>query len=613
MATSLVIGWWILLGDEFQQLGRHVLGSALFFANFSFWSDSGYFDTIAESKPLLHLWSLAVEEQFYLAWPLLLMWARIPTRMLKWIAILGAISLFIGIYWAKRYSAAAFYLPFGRGWELAVGAALAALNQQGLLSALSASACNRLSSAGLACIGLSLFVIDRNTMFPGYWALLPVVGACLCIAGGPETWVNRALLASPALVAVGLISYPLYLWHWPLLVYARILQDGFADPPRAWRITAVVLAFFLAWLTYRAIERPIRRRQGGLVILFLTLSMGLLATAGALMWRGKLPPRSNDPAIRGIVSAGSDWIFPDELQSFQANGQFFEIVPGGPQHVLLIGDSHVEQYRSRALELAKNEPGRVATLLFATRGACPPIPRFMEPRDPECEKRREAGFELAKRSEVKAVILAGCWACYFDIGDATSLPTTNGPPPPDRFYYVDESGQQYYLRGGDGVARSLEALAATIQQLRALGKRVYLVLNIPVGGEFEPRVRLAVGKGANTKAPLMDARPDDRAMSRKLARGRLGEIAVLPVSPTVALSDSQRALHDQLMQLARANGAIPLDPQSVLCQPETGQCLRTDEQGDPIYKDGSHLRAQYVRKHATFLDQALLIDSGETR
>lgn len=612
MTATIGLGWWMLLGDEFRALGRQVLSSTLFVANFSFWKEAGYFDTAVESKPLLHLWSLAVEEQFYLIWPawLALAWRR--GRILRWILGVALVSFLIGVAWRNRYPDAAFYLPFGRFWELAAGAAVGALVRADVPARLSAAVRNAMSIVGLLCIGAGLAFIDRHRAFPGWWALLPVTGACLCIGAGPQAWVNRRALSLKWMVGIGLISYPLYLWHWPLLAYARVLQEGFGDPPRLWRFGAVGIAVFLAWLTYRFVERPIRHRPGRRVLMALALGMVLLGLAGASMLRGLMPPRSHDPNIQAIIAAGSDWVFPDEMQSFSANGFSFETVPGNRQQVVLIGDSHVEQYRARALQLARQSPDRLATLLFATRGACPPIPRFMEPRDPLCEERRQAGFALAQRPEVTAVVLAGCWACYFDIGDATSQPTSSAPPPPDRFYYVDEQGAHHYLRGGDGVKRSLQALGDVIRELRAAGKRVYLVLNIPVGGDYEPRVRLAVRRGNDLQVPLMAARPDDRAVGRKIAMGRLRSLAVLPVSMTVPLSASQLKLHEQLKQIALDNGAIALDPMTVLCR-QDDQCERTDAQGGPIYKDGTHLRAAYVRDHATFLDRALLVPDGEAR
>lgn len=612
LTATLAFGWWILLEDEFRSLGRQVLSSTLFVANFSFWKEAGYFDTAVETKPLLHLWSLAVEEQFYLIWPawLALAWRR--GRILRWILGVALVSFVIGLAWRNRYPDAAFYLPFGRFWELAAGAAVGALVRADVATRMSAAVRNGLSVVGLLCIGAGLALVDRHRAFPGWWAVLPVAGACLCIGAGPQAWANRHALSLKWLAGIGLISYPLYLWHWPLLAYARVLQEGFGDPPRLWRFGAVGMAVCLAWLTYRLVERPLRHRPGRGVLLALTLGMAILGVAGALMIRGLLPPRSHDPNIQAIIEAGSDWVFPDEMQSFSANGFSFEIIPGARQQVLLIGDSHVEQYRARAMQLARQTPDRLATLLFATRGACPPIPRLMEPRDPLCEERRHAGFALAQRPEVSTVVLAGCWACYFDIGDATSQPTSSAPPPPDRFYYVDEKGEHHYLRGGDGVKRSLAALAEVIRDLRAAGKRVYLVLNIPVGAEFEPRVRLAVGSGNDVKVPLMSARPDDRAVGRKIAAGRLRSLAVLPVSMTVALSASQLQLHEQLKRIALDNGAIALDPMTVLCH-QDDQCQRTDSQGGPIYKDATHLRAAYVREHATFLDRALLVSDGEDR
>ncbi|MBS0428080.1 MAG: acyltransferase [Proteobacteria bacterium] len=580
LAATLGFGWYVLLSDEFRQLGRHILGSAGFVQNLVLLREAGYFDTAAESKPLLHLWSLAVEEQFYIFWPMVLglAWARSGRSVLTWMAVAVGLSFALNIGLVYRYPDAAFYLPFTRVWELAAGAILAYM---GLRRQPHHSGRSRewQSVAGLVLIVLGLLVIHRGKAFPGFWAVLPVLGACLCIAAGPGAWLNRHVLGSRLFVWFGLISYPLYLWHWPLLAYARVLQ-GEGDPSRAIRFGAVAAAVLLAWLSYRFVERPLRRREGAPVVAGLSVAMAVLSLIGAAAAMRLLVPRNDAPGLQVIASAGSDWAYPDGMQPVQVNGQTLYRIGDGPGKVLLVGDSHVEQYGPRAVELAKERPGDVQPLVFATRGACPPISNVLEDRDPICGERFDAVRRYALSPDVSSVIVGGCWTCYFDIGDATAQPQASAPPPPDRYYYLDRrTGTRHYLRGGDGVERAFEALAAELRAFKAAGKTTYLLLNIPVGVEFGPRSRLT--------------------------GDRLGVMHAVPVTPLVAMTASQAALHERLRRLAVDNGAIPIDPVPTLCQAD-GQCRRADAMGEPIYKDGVHLRARFVRSAASYLDPALL-------
>src|SRR5262245_40012984 len=225
LVACLALGWLVLLPDEYAQLGKHVAAGAGVVSNIALWREAGYFDSAAELKPLLHLWSLGVEEQYYLAWPLLLLLFR---RHMGWMIVaLGAASFALNIWMVGTHPTAAFYLPFTRFWELLAGSYLAfAVRKE--------NPSPYFSMVGAGLIVLGFILLEPQKAFPGWWALLPVLGAALLIRAGPQGWVNRRVLAHPAMVFVGLISYPLYLWHWPLLTYARIVHGG--EPPVAARL-----------------------------------------------------------------------------------------------------------------------------------------------------------------------------------------------------------------------------------------------------------------------------------------------------------------------------------------------------------------------------------------
>ncbi len=280
MLASFIAGWFILFPDEYKQFGKHMMGGALFVSNLVLYKESGYFDAAAETKPLLHLWSLGIEEQFYIVFPIVawLAW-RARLNMLSLVALAGVVSFALNVGHIEANPVWAFYQPQARAWELMMGAMLALLvtDTSGWMNKMGSkidpyvarliyrrdaalepglALANLKSWLGLALIVIGLFTITKDTHFPGKWALLPTVGAALLIWGGPQAFVNRLLLSNPVAVWFGKISYPLYLWHWPILVFLRIMTG---DTP-IWFLRAgvIVVAIVLSWLTYRFIEKPIR-------------------------------------------------------------------------------------------------------------------------------------------------------------------------------------------------------------------------------------------------------------------------------------------------------------------------------------------------------------------
>ena len=279
LIACFAFGWFALLADEYKQLGKHIAGGAGFISNFLFWNESGYFDNTADTKPLLHLWSLGIEEQFYVVWPLLLWVAyKKKTNCLNIILAIAVVSFALNVYETKTDAVAAFYSPQTRFWELLIGSlrAYATLARQnpplavtqknnGWISRIIHSQApdtyghilrNAQSLLGLVLIVVGLIRINKDAHYPGTWVLLPTLGTALIIAAGSQAWLNRKALSNRVLVWFGLISFPLYLWHWPLLSFARIVEIEY--PSRNIRIAVVLLSIVLSLLTYKFIEKPMR-------------------------------------------------------------------------------------------------------------------------------------------------------------------------------------------------------------------------------------------------------------------------------------------------------------------------------------------------------------------
>lgn len=279
LLSCLIFGWFILLADEYKELGKHVAAGAAFVSNLALWREAGYFDSSAETKPLLHLWSLGIEEQFYIIWPLILWLSwKSKSSLLAVSFLVAIISFTLNIRSILESPVATFYSPLTRFWELLSGTLLAWFTlywrRPSFMMKSKASSngptvfhyfklnlewCgwpNILSFLGLMLILSGFYLISKESHFPGYLAVSPVAGAVLLISAGPMAWVNRVILANRFAIWFGLISFPLYLWHWPLLAFGRILYDQ--DPPLEYRMGAVTVAVLFAWLTVRFIEKPFR-------------------------------------------------------------------------------------------------------------------------------------------------------------------------------------------------------------------------------------------------------------------------------------------------------------------------------------------------------------------
>jgi peptidoglycan/LPS O-acetylase OafA/YrhL len=307
LAATLFLGWFFLLPDEYQQLSKHVFGGAGFMSNLVLYKEAGYFDGAAERKPLLHLWSLGIEEQFYLIWPLFLWFAwRRRWNILKSVAWIGIFSFVLNLILVRHSPTSAFYLPLTRFWELLVGVVLAHLTRnknehQWLRPELG----NVRSGLGIALLALGLIFIDRDRMFPGFWAILPTAGAFLLLSAGENSWINQKILAHPVLKWVGLISFPLYLWHWPLLAYARVL--GGEQPGVALASALVAISIALATLTYYLVEIPLRfGKAKSFNTVGLCTSMTAIAAVGiAFFWNDGLTFRKI-AKLNTIVTSGED-------------------------------------------------------------------------------------------------------------------------------------------------------------------------------------------------------------------------------------------------------------------------------------------------------------------
>lgn len=412
LVSCFIFGWFALLSEEYRLLGKHIVGGTSFVSNFFLWNESGYFDNIADTKPLLHLWSLGIEEQFYIIWPVLLWlaWKR-RVNFLTITCLAALVSFAINIVAIYTNPVAAFYSPLSRFWELLIGALLAyfLLYKKALVARWSASS-DVISFVGLGLFLAGIVLLNKISPFPGWWALLPTLGSALLIFSGPTGWVNRILLSNRLLAWVGLISFPLYLWHWPLLSFAHIIQG---DASGYLRLALVAISVLLAWLTYKLMEQPIRRggEKGGLKTLVLISLMIIFGFVGYSIYQSdglsfrknaELKKYSGDIGHIDFHKYIVENFYPCVPESLAEQALKWEKFTRCAQskknpeiQIALIGDSHAEHL---FIGIAENLPEK--NVAFYIKGS----PPYVENRD------FSNIFEFVSKSKtIKTVILTMHW------------------------------------------------------------------------------------------------------------------------------------------------------------------------------------------------------------
>jgi peptidoglycan/LPS O-acetylase OafA/YrhL len=526
LAATLAAGRWLFAPEAYETLGKDVAAAAGFASNLVLWEDAGYFGENAALRPLTHLWSLAVEEQFYLVFPLLLLAAR---RSRRAAAAIVALLLAGSFAWNVRTvgvdPSAAFYLLPSRFWELAAGACLAALQLSGVRAP--PRLATPLSLAGTALLPLAFWGPSAGSPFPGWWALAPTGAAFLLVAAGPDGLVNRRVLAASPAVLLGRISYPLYLWHFPLLVLARVEWGPSLSPPASAAVVAVSLV--LAYATWRLVELPVRtlfgtRRWRPAVLVAPLAAAGCagLAVFAASGLPGRVPAqlqRLTTVAFDHKLAYRESRCF---LQPWQGARAFrADCVDGGDGKLLLLwGDSHAAHLYPGLRAESRRRGFRIAQL---TASACPPLVGYRSSERPKCHGINEAVLRRAASLRPEGVVLSARWDEY----------------------------------------ESLEGLERTVGALRELG----------IG-----RITL-VGPSPNWPQGL------PQTLFNEVKRRRL---ATFPTRVKSQLSGRPAQADRVLRPLARRLGVAYVAPLDVLCNTEGCLARLADEADQLVFWDPSH-------------------------
>jgi len=475
MVAVAFAGYWLLLPADLVALGKSLIAQSVMAANLYFWRDTTYAAGPAELKPLLHTWSLAIEEQFYFIFPLALIYLhRFGRRVLMEILVAAlAISFAGNVYGVQGHPSATFYLLPTRAWELLAGSVIAASPGRLIRSRVVNEA---LGWTGIICIFIAMLSYDRSTIFPGAAAALPVAGAVLVIVANSsqQTFVGRLLSLKPV-VYVGMISYSLYLWHWPLLAYGRYFSDGRLSSAGAAGLCG--LSGLLAVISYHVCEQPIRKNRvywtrkklaaGALIGLVSMIGTGgWLWSSDGCKWRVPVALRSPVPA--SILSSGQSAMLKVTTSS-AAEKDTNGIAPS----FVVWGDSHAGAAVPLFQKIA-SECG--ITGLDATQGGCPPLPGARVAMSPNLPDWNAHVLKEIERRKIRLVFLISRWASYVE--GASDYDIWGGAQLNESLIY-DDTATASRRTPQSAMALFERKMSELCERLVAIGCRVYIVPQVP--------------------------------------------------------------------------------------------------------------------------------------
>lgn len=549
--------------NEFERYGGSLFAQGLFLANIYFLRNTDYFAAPGETYPLLHTWTLSVEEQFYLLFPFLffVLYRYFNSLIGKILLVAGALSFVLCVYlsvinpngvmpfhlldilWnGATNSTVAFYVLFTRAWELIIGALIAVF----MWAPKKERTCQVLGFLGLTCILISVFLFNYKTLFPGYAALLPTVGAALIIvsASNYQTHVSK-LLSSRFLVWVGLISYSLYLWHWPIFVFGKTFLkevNWFSS------LLLILLAFLAASVSYKFIEHPFRKSTESIknvMVLSLLLVSLIFVTYGFKVKNEEIKNSKdydftqalfNDENKHDFTRCGQN-LLDDSCDLGNKEKEGYDFV--------LWGDSHAAMFFTLLHKIAteKNLHGRV----FSQGDCIPIIDNDLSKLSSQCQKLSHTAFSFISNNNIKVVILGIKWDKY-------TTDTFNESQNNRIFNQSSSKTDTETIKQG---------LPATLQKLEKNGSQVYVLRQVPYQDRFDNR----------------------KLYYQSVREGYLVEIS--EVSRDEYLS--RRSDMDSVFSDLDSMGITVIDPIDIFCS--SGLCI-IEKDGVFLYSDNNHLTTE---------------------
>lgn len=420
----LTAGWFLLTAEEYKDLAKHVIASSFFIQNLNLLSEVGYFTEEALRKPLLHLWSLAIEEQFYLLFPICCLFAWKLKQSVYFMGSVIACIFFIslGLCCFIEDLSFRFYFPVTRFWELGAGILIAYLETFKILNF---RVIPRVTRSLLSCVALGMVIISIflpvsvTNDHPGFVTFLPVVGACLFIIAWPDAIINKTVLSLKIMTFIGLISYSLYLWHWPLLSFTYI---AIANPSDVLKLFVLITAFVISSFLYITFEQPVRRSNFqisyfGVCSLTCICSLAVCIISVSVFYLNGIQARSFNTEFSSLYGsiredrADYKWT---KFRTEEGNSSYLKIHGNTFPEILFIGDSHMYAYQQKILALSDKFNTSIA---FLTYGGCY-VPSGYKAGGTRreksvCKSLSEELYRLLKEGKIKKLVISQMWGSYF--------------------------------------------------------------------------------------------------------------------------------------------------------------------------------------------------------
>ena len=569
MAVCIPFAWLWLTPSDMKDFSQSLVAVPLFGSNILFWYESGYFDTAAELKPLLHTWSLAVEEQYYVLFPLFLItiWRLGKRSIIGLLIVFLVISLSIAHWGAFHKPAATFFLLPTRGWELLIGSLIAFYFFERKEIFLNKTASQCFSFLGLICILYSFVAFSKNTPFPSLFALVPTIGTALIILfATPKTLVGK-ILGSNIFVGIGLISYSAYLWHQPLFVFAR--HRSLTEPSVLLLISLSLITIPIAYFSWKYIEQPFRhkgwigRKKIFLLAGIISLSFAAFGLAGQLSngFYNRFPAQwfDNKPESKfsGIVKNGKNCSGrePEMACQIQSGENPVSFVIAGDSHARVLtqpAEMYLSKYNLKLIDLSSSGCPFFIDLNIYINGI----------EQAKCN----AAYQLKRLTflstvEPSIVILHSRFSLYIH-GDGFDN-SIGGVEKIEPSYASKTSATSAVVRHSE----IRESLNKTIEKLQSYGHKVVIIGPVPTNG-WDPISRLYQLQ---------------RSGLVKTHKKRLGLMSI----PYKAVSDRHKIFDSMMNEIMITNkNVIFVDPKEILCRKKF--CSSITE-NSVLYSDTDHL------------------------
>jgi peptidoglycan/LPS O-acetylase OafA/YrhL len=470
-------GTLFMSAEEFTRLGKHIQASTFFYENFQLLSEANYFDISSQFKPLLHLWSLAIEEQFYIFFPAIAagLWAltkkitssakiaKIALGILVCVLTLGSFIACV----TQSNPTHAFYYPRCRFWELGIGIVFVWAETFGFvnISRITLGLRNILSAIGFILIIAAITLYSKNLSAPGWFSLLPTLGAVILIAAGPDAILNRTILSWRWMTFIGLISYSVYLWHWPILAYMHIVHPF----PTTWMaIAALLISIIISTIIYFIVELPVRRTSAISAKRLVYVLLGIMClswlTGYEIVQHNGFPQRPYVQRTKDYLPHEDEWSHLRTMKAIYSDQHLFKVVIGEEEPTILFaGDSHTAQYSS-LIEKLSEQHNKSVEILAGWGFGCLAFTNNITAED-ACKNLQNMFLRDIKNKNIKTIVIAQRWDDRLSQND----------------YILSKNKKIHFSNGGFELA--LRDLLFNIRP----DQKLYVLLDNPGGKEYDPR------------------------------------------------------------------------------------------------------------------------------